>query len=124
MPFCFACRRAAAAENCKLGPQRHNALTLAQVPPKPRSLVYLFVIIICNQSKGFFIAKAVYDKNGTKWYLMLSSEIVDFIEHQLKCLCGSKPAIVGLILVSRFSISILTKLTGNHPRPSFSANSS
>ena len=101
-----------------------NALTLAQVPPKPRSLVYLFVIIICNQSKGFFIAKAVYDKNGTKWYLMLSSEIVDFIEHQLKRLCGGKPAIVGLILVSRFSISILTKLTGNHPRPSFSANSS
>ena len=77
----------------------HNALTLAQVPPKPRSLVYLFVIIICNQSKGFFIAKAVYDKNGTQWYLMLSSEIVDFIEHQLERLGGSKPAIVGLIFL-------------------------
>ena len=122
MPFCFACRRAAAAENCKLGPQRHRALTLTQVHPRPRSLVHL-----CNQSKGFFIAKAVYEKNRTNWYLMLSSEIVDFIEHQLKRLCGGKPAIVGLIWVhelSRFSISMLTKLTGNHPRPSFSASSS
>ena len=74
----------------------------------------------------FFIAKAVYEKNRTNWYLMLSSEIVDFIEHQLERLGGGKPAIIGLILVHecRLSISMLTKLTGNHPRPSFSANSS
>ena len=56
----------------------------------------------CNQSIGFFIAKAVYDKKRTQWYLMLSSEIVDFIEHQLKRLGGGKPAIVGLILVHEY----------------------